>query len=409
MFCDCNAALFRRIELLCPALVSKEMIRLPRLVDCHVHFREPGLEWKGDLLSESLAAFFGGVSVVCEMPNTNPPTQTVAALQDKIARAQRASKYCDVRFFFGATSAGHLSELRDLWEKPAFAAAKARCAGLKLYLDNSTGDMKADDDVLAAAFALCGQLGICLVAHCEHAQTNNSCCCTVPYTGPASHSLRRPPVSEARSIAAAIELAKFHKTKLHVAHLSTAEGLRAIVEARAKGVNVTCEVTAHHLFLSTSAYEDCGAKVKVNPPVRDLSDRDALWDGVFAGQIDCFCTDHAPHTLSEKNDAANPPSGIPSVELLLPLLLTATTGVWPHPADPPPPSWSKHCLSIDQVVQMMHSNPKAIFSLDISDELFTTVNMESKWTVDERALHSKCGWSPYNGWTLTGKALTSNE
>jgi dihydroorotase len=385
------------------------MIRFPRLVDCHVHFREPGLEWKGDLLSESIAAFFGGISVVCEMPNTNPPTQTIVALQDKILRAKRAEKYCDARFFFGATCAAHLTELESLWCNLDFAETKRRCSGLKLYLDNSTGDMKADDNVLSAAFNLCGKLGVTLVAHCEHAPTNNSCCSTIPYTGPAAHSLRRPPISEARSIAAAIDLARTHKTKLHIAHLSTAEGLRAVVDARAAGLSVTCEVTAHHLFLSTSSYDCCGAKVKVNPPVRDLSDRDALWEGVFNGDVNCFCTDHAPHTTAEKDDLVNPPSGIPSVELLLPLLLTATNGIWPHPTDPPPPSWSKYRLTHDHIIRMMHQQPNEIFSLGLSSELTTAVDLGCEWTVAEGKLHGKCGWSPYNGWKLTGKAIVSDS
>jgi len=380
------------------------MIVFPRLVDCHVHFREPGLEWKGDLMTESTAAYFGGISVVCEMPNTNPPTQTVAALQDKIARAQRATEYCDARFFFGATNASHLVELENLWTNPELAETKKRCSGLKLFLDNSTGDMKADDDVLSAAFALCGKLGITLVAHCEHAPTNNSYCITIPYTGPATHSLRRPPLSETRSIIAAIDLARVHKTKLHIAHLSTADGLEAVRCARAEGILVTCEVTAHHLFLSTSYYDCCGAKVKVNPPIRALSDRNALWEAVFRGDVDCFCTDHAPHTIAEKNDTKNPPSGIPGVELLLPLLLTAANGVWPHPTDPPPPSWSKYRLTHETIIRMMHHRPNEIFSLGLSSELVTSVDSGCKWMVDEKALHSKCGWSPYNGWNLTGKS-----
>lgn len=378
------------------------MMRLPQLVDCHVHFREPGLEWKGDILSEARAAFFGGVSVVCEMPNTNPPTQSIAALYDKIQRAERAKEFCDVRFFFGATSSAHLAELRELWSNPAHQATKARCCGLKLYLDNSTGDMKADDSVTEEAFELCSQLNICLVAHCEHSATNNSCCGKVPYSSAASHSLRRPPISEVRSIEHAIQLAKKYGTKLHVAHLSTGAGLAAVLKARAEGVRVTSEVTSHHLFLTTSAYDREGSRVKVNPPIRETADRDALWEGVFKGQIECFCTDHAPHLLTEKADESNPPSGIPGVELLIPLLLTAAAGVWPHPSDLPPPSWSTNKLTIERIVTMMHSNPNDIFSLNLPSSEATNFDTARDWVVDETLLHSKCAWSPYHQWNLRG-------
>jgi len=226
------------------------MLFLPPCVDCHVHFREPGVEHKGNMKSESLAARAGGVSVVCEMPNTNPPTNTIAALQDKISRSKHAT--CDIRFFFGITAHEHIEQLTLLFTDPSFAEARARCCGLKLYLDHSTGNMKVDDDLLEEVFAVCARLKVVIVAHCEHAKVNHDGAEKTPYGEHATHSVRRPPLSEATSIAEAIALAEKYGTRLHIAHLSTVEGLRLVRAARLRGVAVTTEVTIHHrLFTST--------------------------------------------------------------------------------------------------------------------------------------------------------------
>lgn len=378
---------------------------LPPLIDCHVHFREPGLENKADMHSEGEAAFFGGISVVCDMPNTKPPTQTIAALEDKIHRSGKAR--CAMFFFFGATAHEHLHELEELWTNPAHAATRARCCGLKLYLDNSTGNMKSSAEVTAAAFALCGRLHIPLVAHCEQAGINDSAAEAHPYDGPASHSLRRPPTSEVASIEEAIALARAHRTPLHIAHLSTEGGLHAVRAARAAdpALRLTCEVTPHHLFLSTSDYSCCGARVKVNPPVRAQSHQAALWAGVLDGTVDCIGTDHAPHTLEEKGDSANPPSGMPAVELVVPLLLTVVAGHWPHPTEPCPAVLQAGKLTLEDVVRLLHTNPNAVFALQQSDTPLRRFDLRQQWTVVESELHSKCKWSPYNGWKLTGKAL----
>lgn len=380
-------------------------VELPTLVDCHVHFREPGLEHKGDMFSESKAAHAGGIGVVCDMPNTQPPTQTIAALAEKVQRAKRVASLCDIRFFFGATAHEHLWELEALWTQPQHAALKSRCVGLKLYLDNSTGNMKSSEEVTEAAFALCGRLGILLVAHCEHAGHNEEAAAAHAYTGPATHSLRRPVHSEAASIVFAVELARRHGTRLHVAHLSTGDGLHHVRRARAEGLRVTAEVTPHHLFLTTEDYTCCGARVKVNPPVRPPDNHERLWEGVLDGTIDCVATDHAPHTLEEKNDRENPPSGMPSIEVVVPLLLTVCAGRWPHPTAARPKALEKQRLKVEDVVRLMHTNPNNIFGLDLSGDAQRSFDISHEWVVDESLLNSKCGWSPYVNWQLIGKAL----
>nr|CCC92318.1 putative dihydroorotase [Trypanosoma congolense IL3000] len=387
-------------------------VELPRLIDCHVHFREPGLEYKADMLSEATAAQAGGIGVVCDMPNTQPPTQTIETLADKVQRAARVKSICDIRFFFGATAHEHLQQLELLWTAPEHAELKKHCVGLKLYLDNSTGNMKSSEEIVEAAFALCGRLAVPLVAHCEHADHNDAASAIYPYTGPASHSKRRPAGSEVAAINYAIELARRHKTQLHIAHLSTAGGVECVRRVRAAKVSgdadaptVTCEVAPHHLFMTDGDYCACGSHVKVNPPLRQQQDVEQLWEAVLDGTVDCIATDHAPHTLEDKKDEANPPSGMPSIEVVVPLLLTVASGRWPHPTAAMPTALQNGKLTVDDVVRLMHTNPNRIFRLGASGEKKQVFDTSIEWVVQDSELHSKCKWSPYTNWKLVGKAV----
>ncbi|KPA77853.1 putative Dihydroorotase [Leptomonas pyrrhocoris] len=390
------------------------MAHLPPLIDCHVHFREPGLEHKGDIASESTAAYYGGISAACDMPNTAPPTQSIAALADKVARAT-ATAHADCRlfFFFGATAEEHLKELEELWTNPTHADLKQHCCGLKLYLDNSTGNMKSSVAVTEKAFELCGRLQIVLVAHCEQSQINDAAAAQHPYDGPASHSLRRPAESEAASVQEAIAFARQHRTPLHLAHVSTAQSLDAVRETRLADptLPLTCEVTPHHLFLTTEDYSCCGARVKVNPPVRLPQHHEALWAGLLDGTVDCVGTDHAPHTLDEKNTAGQPPSGMPAIEVVVPLLLTVVAGRWPHPTAPRPTALVEaaqrgRTLRMEDIVRVLHTNPNRIFHLGEPSAPHRSFDLSCAWTVVGTELHSKCRWTPYEGWQLLGRAVS---
>ncbi|KPI82957.1 putative dihydroorotase [Leptomonas seymouri] len=400
-----------------PYLQKGVMVQLPPLIDCHVHFREPGLEHKADIASESTAAYYGGISAVCDMPNTNPPTQSIAALADKVARAKAtAHAGCRLFFFFGATAEEHLKELEELWTNPAHADLKTHCCGLKLYLDNSTGNMKSSLEVTEKAFELCGRLQIVLVAHCEQSQINDAAAAQHPYVEPASHSLRRPAESEAASVQEAIALARKHRTPLHLAHVSTAQSIDAVRATRQADptLQLTCEVTPHHLFLTTEDYSCCGARVKVNPPVRPPQHPEALWAGLLDGTVDCIGTDHAPHTLGEKETTAppaQPPSGMPAIEVVVPLLLTVVAGHWPHPSAPRPTALAEaaqrgRTLNIDDVVRVLHTSPNRIFNLREPSTPHRTFDLSCQWTVTGTELHSKCGWSPFEGWKLQGRAVS---
>jgi len=288
------------------------LLIFPGFIDCHVHFREPGFPHKATMKSEAASALAGGVTTVCEMPNTNPPTVTVAALADKVRRA--ANVDLDIRFFFGVTEEIHLQELVRLWTSDAeeLQRLKARCSGVKVYLDHSTGNQKVESSLVPDIFKACAEHGIPLVAHCEDPDMNAAAKEANTRTDIAAHSDMRPAESEAKAIAYAIGLAKQFGTPLHVAHLSTKQGAELVAKAKQDDVTVTCEVAPHHLFLSTDDYPELGTLMKMNPPIRTKDHVEALWQGIADGTIDCIATDHAPHTLEEKrtDPPLNAPSGV---------------------------------------------------------------------------------------------------
>ena len=380
-------------------------ITLPGLIDCHVHFREPGLEHKGTLATEAAAARAGGVTAVCEMPNTAPPTVTIAALEDKVRRASRI-KDCDIRFFMGATEPRHLLAIRDLWRSaaPHMRQLKSRCAGLKLYFDHSTGDQGAGKETIEEAFKLSAELGFTIVAHCEDAKINSECRMQNSELDVSLHSEIRPARSEIIAIEHAIGLVRAYGGKLHIAHLSTAGGIDAVRKAKKEGLAVTCEVAPQHLFLTVDDYALLGTFAKMNPPLRTREHQEALWKGIADGTVDCIATDHAPHTLGEKkiDPPLSAPSGVPGVETMLPLLLTVVAGKWPGKEL----KASSYKLEAADIVRLCFDNPNRIFSLGKSPEDATvTIDPDAEWTIRGEELHSKCGWTPYEGWQVKGRVV----
>lgn len=361
------------------------IVTLPGLIDCHVHFREPGFEYKATMQSEVQSARAGGVLTVCEMPNTNPPCVTVDALKKKIAIADQISE-CDIRFFFGITEAEHINELRTAWSDPE---CRRRLCGVKLYLDHSTGNQKVDGGIVEEIFQVCAELGCTLVAHCEDAEMNADAAKLFEgQTDVSLHSLMRPSASEAKAISYAIDMAKKHGTQFHVAHLSTAQGVDLVRRAKQEGITVTCEVAPHHLFLSLDDYETLGTLAKMNPPLRPKEDQSALWEGIEDGTVDCIATDHAPHTLAEKQ-AEKPleaPSGVPGVETMLPLLLTR--------------------LTPEKIRTVCYENPNRIFGLNAPSADRITIDLDETWVIHASSLHSKCDWTPYEGWEVRGRVIS---
>lgn len=385
------------------------MLLFPLLTDCHVHFREPGLEHKATMATEARAALAGGIGTVCDMPNTLPPTTTIAALADKVRRAATVEG-CIIRFFFGITETAHLQELRALWTGTMMEMKrlKQHCCGVKLYLDHSTGNQRIAGDLIEEVFRTCAELRIPLVVHCEDPEVNAAAAKKTTRTDIAAHSLLRPPESEERAMKRALELAKKHASALHIAHLSTKQGAALVRQAKRDGLQVTCEVTPHHLFLTSDDYATLGTFVKVNPSLGTREHRDALWEALTDGTIDCIASDHAPHTLEEKRnpEPLKAPSGMPGVETMLPLLLTAAAGIWPHPVSEPAPAFRR--LSYSDIVRLCFVNPNRIFPLH-SEALakgaplrLALIDPAAHWTITPAALRSKCGWTPYEAWQMTG-------
>lgn len=422
------------------------LLEFPGLIDCHVHFREPGETSAEDMESGAAAALAGGILTVCDMPNTNPPTSSVAHLQEKIALTKRA-KPVAIRLFFGVAKREHLKELTRV--------KREDIVGVKLYFDHSTGNQKADEDVIEETFALCAERGLPVVCHCEDAVINNatlvrhaerSASQARASTSPslrygsaqhdvagaqskhALHSLFRPPESEQKAVHDAIILAKKSGAHLHIAHLSTSFGLNLVREAKADKLNVTCEAAPHHLFLTVEDYEELGALAKMNPPLRTRDHVEALWEGIFDGTIDCVASDHAPHTLTAKRGVntkkgAQPtfakasvgkqrapttttdvPSGVPGVETMLPLLLSCMTNGPKDAHGKTRKPVNLQTLKPSDILRLLYENPLRIFSLTPSTQKIL-IDPDAVWTIRTKDLHSKCGWTPYEGWEVRGKVV----
>lgn len=388
------------------------MLLFPGFIDCHVHFREPGFTHKATMVSESQSAYCGGVTTVCEMPNTNPPTVTIAALADKVRRAASIDQ-CDVHFFFGVTKAEHVHALRELWtgSSAELQRLKKHCCGVKVYLDHSTGNQGVEHGIIEEIFATCGELSIPLVAHCEDPQTNAEAAAKNASTDVSAHSSMRPPESEKKAISLAIDLARTHQTPLHIAHLSTMQGVNLVRQAKKDGVAVTCEVAPHHLFFTTDDYATLGTLIKMNPPIRSVEHRDALWAGITDGTVDCIATDHAPHLLAEKQsgEPLMAPSGVPGVETMVPLLLSVAGGCLPQPDREL--RIMNYELRMQDILRLCFVNPNRMFSLgkNLIEEGkradIVIVDPRREWVIRGKDLHAKCAWTPYEGWRVQGKIM----
>jgi dihydroorotase len=360
---------------------------LPGLIDAHVHFRDPGLTQKGDWASESSAALAGGVTTVFDMPNTVPPVLTKEAFVEKLEIAKRECK-CNFRLFMGG---GDLDEIKQVAGDPELAGF---LAGVKVYMGDSTGDLGTDGEVLDAILGDSKLANVPVVVHAEDQA------CLVENEGefdledPVSHGRARSVRCAVEAVKEACHLARKNDRALHIAHVSSREELDVIAKFREDGGRlVTCEVSPHHLFLSEKDYERFGHFLKVNPPVRSAEEVAKLWEAVYSEEVDIIATDNSPHTREEK-ESKNPPSGMPEVQTLLPLLLNEV---------------AEEKLSLEAIVRLCCERPAEIFGLEdvgrIEDGCradLVLVDMEKEWTVKAGDLLYKCGWSNYEGLKLRG-------
>jgi dihydroorotase len=364
---------------------------LPGVIDVHVHFREPGLTQKGTISSESRAAVAGGVTSVLEMPNTNPPTLTEKLLDEKLAIAAKNS-YVNYGFYIGV-SADNLDEVLNMDSRKA--------CGIKLFMGSSTGNMLVDDDqILNRLFA---EARLPIVVHsedekriCDNTERIKSQFGENP---PISvHPVIRDVEACYQSTKKAVELAKKHNTRLHVAHLSTAKELELFSNAPLSEKRITSEVCAHHLWFTAGDYEQLGTKIKCNPAIKSIVNRKALRHAVNTGLIDIIATDHAPHTRDEKAQTYfNAPSGIPLVQHSLQALLELVR---------------RNIFSLETVVQKTAHNPAILFGLKnrgfIREGYFAdlvAVDMKNAQTVDSTNIFYHCGWSPFEGYAFKSKII----
>jgi len=355
---------------------------LPGVIDPQVHFREPGLEHKEDLFTASCACAKGGVTSFLEMPNTRPLTITQAALDDKL---QRAAAKCVVNygFFIGATA----ENLPDL------LTANPTC-GIKIFMGSMHGQLLVDSDTALENIFAQGKRLIAVHAEDQH-RINQRRQEFAGIHDPKIHSQIQDDVAALLATQQAVGLAKKYQRRLHILHLSTA--LEADFLRQDKPSWVTAEVTPQHLLLNTSAYDKIGTWAQMNPPLRSPHDNEVLWQALLDGVIDFIATDHAPHTLEEKaQEYPNTPSGMPGVETSLPLMLTA--------------AMQGRC-SVAQVANWMSTAVAKGYGIANKgaiapgyDADLVLVDLNNYRPVVREELLTKCGWSPFEGWNLTGWA-----
>ena len=363
---------------------------LPGVIDDQVHFREPGLTHKANIASESRAAVAGGITSFIEMPNTNPQTTTVEKLEEKFKIAAETS-LANYSFMFGGTN-DNLDEILKLDPK--------KVAALKLFLGSSTGNMLVDNpEVLEKIFS---STDLLIAVHCEDETTIRKN--TEKYVTKFGDDIPIKHHPDIRSEEAcylssskAIELAKKTGARLHVFHLSTGKETKLFSnKQKLKDKKITAEVCIHHLWFTDEDYDKKGTLIKWNPAVKSQKDKDLLWKALLDDRIDVIATDHAPHTLEEKDNVyTKAPSGGPLVQHALVAILEA---------------YHKNKISIEKIVEKMCHNPAILFEIEkrgyIKEGFYADlviVNPSNPWTVKKENILYKCGWSPFEGTTFKSR------
>lgn len=325
-------------------------IRINGMVDPHVHLR--GLEWshKGTFASETAAAIAGGYWAVLDMPNTSPSTINQQKLQHKLSEIDRQA-VSDWGLYFGATQADNTSAYPLIFD--------AVC-GLKIYNNATTGDLLIDDQNIRE----------------RHYQAWTS---TKPI---AVHA-------EGETVLDILKLVRQYRRSTHFCHISTAEEISYLREAKQEGLPISVGVTPHHLYLSQDDLPALGSLGLMKPELKTKADQEILWLAIDAGVVDVIESDHAPHTFAEKQ-REQPPYGVPGLETTLPLL-----GLAMH----------EKRLSLEQIYQLVAENPRKIFDLQCDEETYTIVDFEESYLITSKNLHTKCGWSPFDGMRVYGKVL----
>lgn len=327
--------------------MSKE-VKIPGIIDVHVHLRDPGATHKEDFHAGTCAALAGGVTVVLDMPNNPQPTVSQGALEEKM-RIAKQKAVCDYGFYLGADqeNASRHGELTN-----------AVC-GLKIYLDSTHGSLLVNDllTLMRHFKSWSGQKPICVHA-------------------------------EDISVAKVLGLAAVYQKPVHFCHVAQASEISLIRMAKKRELPITCEVTPHHLFLTQEDETSLGVFGAMKPPLRTKEDQEALWRAIDEGTVDVIASDHAPHTKEEKL-GEKPPFGVPGLETTLSLLLTVV---------------AEGRLTMEKLIELTSSNPAKIFGLtQARDTSYLMVDLEEKWEIPQEGFQTKCNWSPFSGFQVQGK------
>lgn len=361
---------------------AKGLHVLPGVIDTQVHFREPGNEHKEDLESGSRAAVLGGVTAVFEMPNTHPPTTSRLAIEDKFARA-KGRMHCDHAFYVGATpqNVGALGELERL----------PGVAGVKAFLGSSTGTLLLDEEESIFAALKGGTRR--MAVHSEDEARLKARKSFATAGDPRTHPVWRDVETARLSTERVLGLARRAGRRLHVLHVTTADELPLLAEARDFA---TVETTPQHLTLAApECYERLGTYAQMNPPIREASHRDALWRAVQNGLIDVIGSDHAPHTREEKEKTyPDTPSGMPGVQTLVTILLDHVAA---------------GRLTLERFIDLTSAGAARIFGIAGKGRIalgydadFTLADLKMKKKIENRWIASKCGWTPFDGMETSG-------
>jgi dihydroorotase len=364
---------------------------LPGAIDVHVHFRDPGYPHKEDWATGTAAAAFGGVTTVFDMPNTIPPTGTPDVLAAKHAiAATKAHVDYGLYGLLGEDTIDAVPALVD-----------GGVIGFKCYMGNTFGKIPSPSTgAMLEGFEVVAKTGKRISLHAETnsvMERRETRLRAAGRTDPLAHVASRPAVVAIEAVSRAAILAEWTGARIHILHISSADELRPLRDAKARGVDITGETGPHYLMLSTGDYARLGGVIRVNPPVRERHNQEPLWQALFDGTIDIIATDHAPHTREEKtrNDIWTVDCGFPGVEVQMPLMLTAV---------------SEGRLSISDYVRLSAANPAKIWGLHPrkgtiqpgADADLALVDLAAAWTIDDGRLQSRSKVSPWHGRAVKG-------
>jgi carbamoyl-phosphate synthase/aspartate carbamoyltransferase/dihydroorotase len=324
------------------------VIKIHGMIDPHTHLRDLDWSHKSTFASETKAAIAGGYWAVFDMPNTAPSTITAELLNQKLAKIDQTA-YCDWGLYFGASQTDNTDE---------YAQVINQVCGLKIYNNSTTGDLLIDNQTDRDKHYAAWSGDKIIAVHAED-----------------------------ETVRDILALVRKYNRKTHFLHISTQLEIELLTQAKEEGLPVTVGVCPHHLFLTEDDVSTLGAYGRMKPELKTQADQNALWSAIDNGVVDIIESDHAPHTIAEK-DSDKPPYGVPGLETNLPLMLQAV---------------KDGRLSLERATDMMSTNVQRIWNITVPDDTYTVVDTDASYVIERQNLHSHCGWSPFEGMTVSGK------